>query len=210
MFKTLAFLILFFGGLVLVTLFEQNKDVEVVKGEKEEQNLVLGYCKTFERYALALAEENNLDVVKFGSSFEVLANLESGNIDYAVIGRRAYSSEISEEILEIPLEEYGWTLVSSEKGFLEYSELENLEIHTYLNEDEVLEFFSFEPNIVFHENIENALQGDLVLIHWEDFRDDFELVVPLVGDAKVEKFRNPMLYIGENMEPLEKLEVLVN
>lgn len=205
MFKTLAFILFFFGALVLITIFDQEeKEVEEIKGEKQEQNLILGYCKTFERYAHALAQENNLDLVIYGSSFDVLSNLKSGKIDYGVIGRRAYSYEINEETLEIPLKEYGFTLISSQKAFFEYSEIENLEVHTYLKNEEISDFFTFKPQITFHENIESALKGELVLIHWEDFKDDFQLVVPIEDDAKVEKFRNPMLYMHEKREPLEK------
>ncbi len=207
MLKTIAFLMIFFGGLTLITIFENNQDTEEVKGEKEEQNLILGYCKTFERYAISLAEENDLDLVKFGSSFEVLLSLKSQNIDYAVIGRRAYSNEINSEILEIPLEEYGWTLVSSKKDFFEYSDIENFEIHTYLNQQEVQNFFTSEPSVVFHEDIDSAFENGIALIHWEDFRDDFELVVPMKGENKVEKFRNPMLYIWEGAKPLGDLGI---
>lgn len=203
MLKTIAFLIIFFGALVLITIFEEKQEPEEVKGEKEEQTLVLGYCKTFERYAVELAEQNNLNLVRMNSSFDVLASLKSGNIDYAVIGRRAYSQEINDQILEIPLKEYGWTLVSSEKDFFEYSEIENYEIHTYLNQEEVQNFFSYEPSIIFHEDIDSAFKSGITLIHWEDFRDDFELVIPLIGDAKVEKFRNPMLYMTKDSPLLQ-------
>ena len=203
MLKTIAFLIIFFGALTLVTVLEGDKETEDVKGEMEGKKLILGYCKTFERYAIELAEQNDLDLVKLGSSFDVLSNLKSGNIDYAVIGRRAYTPEINEKTLEIPLKEYGWTLVSSEKDFFEYSEIENLEIHTYLKQEEVQDFFSYEPSIVYHDDIDSAFENGITLIHWEDFQDDFQLIVPLQGDAKVEKFRNPMLYMWEDTKPLD-------
>ena len=204
MLKTLIFIILFFGALTLISIFESNDTDEEVKGEVEETSLTLGYCKTFQRYALALAQENNLEVVNFGSSFEVLSKLMQGKIDYAVIGRRAYSFEIDDSILETPLKEYGWTLVSSEKNFFQYPEIVNYEIHTYLNEEEVREFFDYKPKLFFHENIESSIENEISLIHWDDFKDEFELVIPVSGDNKVEKFRNPMLYKHESAEPLAK------
>ena len=207
MLKTLAFLILFFGALTLVTLFEQDQESQEVKGEKEEQNLILGYCKTFERYAMALAEENELELIRFGSSFEVLSNLSSGNIDYAVIGRRAYSNEINSEILEIPLKEYGWTLVSVEKDFFEYSKIEEMEVHTYLDESKVKDFFSYKPSLVFHEDLESIPKEKIALIRWEDFHDDFELIIPLDGEDKIEKFRTPILYMREGTKPLENIDL---
>ncbi len=206
MLKTIGFLLLFFAGLALVTVFEQENQ-EDIKGEQEKEQLKIGYCKTFERYARSLAEENNLNLVELGSSFEVLSSLANDKIDYAVIGRRAYKHEINEQTLEIPLKEFGWTLVSSEKDFFEYSDIESLEIHTYLNEDEVSNFFPAKPKLHYHENIDEAFENGITLIHWEDFRDEFELVVPLESNNKIEKFRVPILYKDKNKEPLEKTGV---
>ncbi len=202
--KTFGFLLLFFFGLILITILNERSETEEEKGVVETESLILGYCKTFERYAVSLAEKNDLDLILFGSSFDVLANLKAGNIDYGVIGRRAYGFEINDEILEIPLEEYGWTLVSLEKGFVEYNELKDLNIATYLEEEDVLNFFSFKPNISFHENLEDALKEELVLISWEDFSDELQLVVPMEGEDKVEKFRTPMLYMHKETRELKR------
>jgi len=205
MLKTIAFLIIFFVGLTLITIFENNQDEEEVKGEKEEKKLTLAYCNDFIQDAIALAEQNDLDLKRLPNSFDVLANLKSGNIDYAVIGRRAYSDEINSEIVEIPMKEYGWTLVSSERDFVEYSDIENLEIHTYLDQEEIQDFFSYEPSFVFHEDIDSAFSSGIALISWEDFRDDFELVIPMQDDTRLEKFRTPILFMRKDARPLENL-----
>ncbi len=207
MLKTIAFLILFFGALTLVTIFEGNEEDEEVKGEKEKQNLILGYCNDFIAEAIVLAEQNDIDLVRLPSYVDVLSSLKSGEIDYAFIGRRAYGNQIDEQTLEIPLRKYGWTLVSSEEIFFEYSDIEDLEIHTYLNQEEVENFFAYEPSIVFHEDIDSAIENEIALIHWEDFRDDFQLVVPTQNGNRVEKYRTPILYMLEGTRPLGNLEL---
>ena len=206
MLKTIAFLIIFLAGLTLITIFESNQEAEDVKGEKEEQTLVLGYCNDFIEEAVALAKQNNIDSVRLPSYVDVLSSLESEEIDYAVLGRKAYQQQIDDEIIEIPLREYGWTLVSSEEIFFEYSEIENYEIHTYLNQEKVQNFFYYEPSIVFHEDIDPAIESGIALIHWEDFRNEFRLAVPMQGNSRVEKYRTPILYMRKETKPLKNLE----
>jgi hypothetical protein len=164
-----------------------------VKGEVEKQYFVLGYCETFERFAFEIRDNNEGIVLqKFPSSFDVLANLKNDKIDYGLIGRRAYSFEIDEDIKETPLQEFGFTLVSNEKGFIDYRDLKNLEIHTYLSEDIVKEFFDFQ-NITYQNKLSANLETPR-LISWEDWNDSFELFIPIENGKKVEKFRTPMLY----------------
>lgn len=211
MLKTFGFVFLFLFGLILVTVIDYNRESEEVKGEKIEENLIIGYCKTFERYAQALAQENDLDIVRLSSSGEVLSQVNSGNIDYGVIGRRAYSFEIGNHIVEKPIKELGWTLVGKEKDFVVKEELKNFEIHTYLDEQEVMNFFSLDLNITYHDDIDSAFNSEgIALIAWKDFRDEFELIVPHVkdSDAKVEKFRTPMLYMNEDVPELETEKIV--
>ncbi len=190
LFTTLACIVTFL-------FFLENKPVEDIKGEKDNVQKTLGYCETFERLAFDFARENK-DIVlkKFDSSFTVLSNLKNGNLDYAIIGRKAYAYEIDSSIQETPLQDLGFTLVSKSKGFVEYDDLKNIKIHTYLNKEDVENFIDSE-NIVFHQDLETAIELGLdstVLISWHDWDDSFQLLVPLKEGRKVEKFRTPTLY----------------
>jgi hypothetical protein len=215
MFKKIIPLIILIAVLILTPMLRQQENSGDIKGEKEEKSNVeekneekksiLGYCPTFEKYAFNLAKDNNFDLKRFESSNEVLSNLKFNNIDYGVIGRRAYSFEIDDKILEIPLEEYGFTLISPVKVFIEYSKLKDLEIHTYLKKESVEDFLGSEYNIIFHQNIEKALEKEIVLIHWEDFQDNFELFIPIETNQKVEKFRTPILYTREKPQNINSL-----
>jgi hypothetical protein len=179
--------------LALSFFYEENPQEEV-KGEKKLEQLVLGYCDTFEKYAIDLAEERDLELKKFDNSSEVLENLRTGSISYAVIGRKAYSFEINDEITEIPLEDLGHTLVAPEKDIIEYSELSNVVVHTYLEEGIVGKYLPSETEVIYHENVQEALEKGISLISWEDLNDNLNLLIPLEGHSKVVKFRTPMLY----------------
>ncbi len=176
---------------------ESEKDDGEIEGlEKDKGPLKLGYCETFSKYAEELADKNNLDLKLYNSSSFVLSALSKGKIDYAVIGRKAREYELHEGVIEKPLrDDLGYTLVSDYRDFIKYFELPNIEIHTALDQEEVEEFLSFGDNIVYHEELKDAVQeGDVVLIHWNDWNDDYKLFIPIDKTGKVEKFRTPILY----------------
>lgn len=151
--------------------------------------------ETFETYAFDLATSNDLELRKFNNSSEVLANLKAGIINYALIGRKAYTFEITDDIREVPLQNLGYTLVGPEKRIVEYSQLKDIVVHTYLDEKIVQEYLPFETEVIYYETINEILHRDVKLISWEDFKDDFNLIVPVIKDVKVTKFRTPILYM---------------
>ncbi len=181
--------------ILALSFFYKEDPQEEVKGEKKLEQLILGYCDTFEKYAIDLARGNDLELRKFKNSSEVLKNLKAGTITYAVIGRKAYSFEINDEITEIPLKELGHTLIAPEKDIIEYSELRNIVVHTYLEEEIVGKYLPSETEVIYHENIQEALEKGITLISWEDFNDDLNLLIPVEEESKVIKFRTPILYI---------------
>ena len=196
MWKGLAFFVLLASAIGLSVFFDRDIEDEV-KGETEVNLVKLGYCQTFEQFAIDIGQKNeNIVLEKLDSSFAVLSELGEGNLDYGLIGRKAYGYELAPGTQEIPLQEPGLTLISQEKGFVDYDELKNLEIHTYLEKEIVEDFFEF-GNITFHDEIEKAIEEGLnsaVLISWQDWDDDFELLIPIDEFKKVEKFRTPILY----------------
>ncbi len=199
MWKALIFLVLLISAIGISALFDNNPD-ESVKGETEVEKLILGYCETFERFAFDIEQKNeNVVLKKLDSSATVLSEVKNGDITYGLIGRKAYAFEIDSSIQEIPLLEMGLTLISDEKGFVSYEDLENMEVHTYIDEEVVNDFINSE-SIFFHDDMDTALEEGLktaVLISWQDWRDDFMLLIPIDGIKKVEKFRTPLLYTKE-------------
>lgn len=202
---TVSLIVLLFGGLVLFTVLGQREPTnQTVKGEQARQTLILGYCDTFEEYAIDFYERNrSIDLERMDSTSTVLEMLMNDQIDYGVVGRRAYSHEIDEDFVEIPLEDFGYTLVANELGIIEYSDLQFHKIHTALEREIVENFFSFDTKrVIYHDNLEDALAGNITLINWEDWNDELFLLIPLENGTKVEKFRTPILYMKKDTPKL--------
>jgi len=159
----------------------------------------LGYCPTMESQALEIAEERNVELVEIGSAGEVLQALENGNIDEGLVGRKAKNYEIGDATNEEILES-GNTLVSRDKDVAHINDLSYLNIHTYLNEEEVEKLLKKNYNINFYESKEEVRskirEGEVALISWDDWEDEFELIVVMSGEEnkKAEDFRGVFLY----------------
>ncbi len=163
---------------------------------QNEQKIKLGYCPTMKEKAISLSEKENYKLIRLGSASEVLSALNNHQIDKALIGRKAKKYEISKDVKETILES-GYTLVSNNKKFIDYSQLPYLEIYTYLSEDIAENLISHNSKIIYlskQEAINKILQGKIVLISWEDWRDDFELIVAIDGNEKIKDFRGVVLY----------------
>jgi hypothetical protein len=158
-------------------------------GNVVEEKIKLGYCPTMKEDAKTLSEKENYELVEFLSASEVLFALKNNQIDKAVIGRKAKLNEISIDTKETVLES-GYTLVSNKKDFIDYSQNFSIEIYTYLEEE-----FDFPVIKTSKEEVlEKVKEGKVALIYWEDWNDDFELVVVMNGNEKVKEFRGAFLY----------------
>lgn len=185
-------------GIVLISIFLFVKPFltgEVVSSDNGEK-IKLGYCPTMYEEALKMAEENNYKLREFGSASATLASLKNKQIDNALIGRKANQHEINSDINEKVIDS-GYTLVSNKKEFIDYSELSELEIYTYLSKDITKELIPENSNISYLEKdevSEKINQGERALISWKDWEDGFELFVVTEENKKVEDFRGVFLY----------------
>ncbi|MEX0920789.1 MAG: hypothetical protein WDZ62_00820 [Candidatus Pacearchaeota archaeon] len=165
-------------------------------GEVVSQEIKLGYCPTMQEDTEILVEKENYKLIRFNSASEVLLALNNGEIDKGLIGRKAKGFELSKDIKETILES-GYTLVSNKKGFVEYSQLENYKIYTYLPKDITKKLIDRNSKITYltkEESLKKINEGEIVLISWDDWRDDFELIVVMNGSEKVKDFRGSFLY----------------
>ncbi|MEX0920079.1 MAG: hypothetical protein WDZ69_00680 [Candidatus Pacearchaeota archaeon] len=193
-------IILVFGALILaLAFFFVAKPVftgQIFLFENSDK-LVLGYCPTMLEDAGVLSEMNDYELVKFDSSSEVLHSLNNGQIDFGLIGRKAKNHEVSGEISEEVLKS-GYTLISNEKRFVEYRDLQFIEIHTYLPESVVNSLVPSSSNVVYHDSIAGATskisEDNVVLISWDGWEDEFELLIVIDGGEKVKDFRGAFLY----------------
>ncbi len=185
-------------AILLISLFLIIKPSfmgKVVSSDNEEK-IKLGYCPTMGEEAEKIAKENNYKLIKFGSASETLANLDNELIDKALIGRKAKKYELSEGIKEVTLES-GYTLVSNKKSFIPYSQLDNQKIYTYLSTDIINELVpgNSQINYLTKEKVSEKInQGKIALISWDDWKENFELIVVVSGNEKVQDFRGAFLY----------------
>ncbi len=160
---------------------------QVIKEQK-----ILGYCPTMASEAQLLAEEHSYLLREFDSASIVLRNLKSKEIDYALIGRKAYAHELSQCTNEMILKS-GFTLVSNQRGFIDVSQLNNFIIYAPEGFNELN-----LSNTGFYSTKQEAIklinQRKIVLISWEDWQDDFELIIAMNGSEKARDFRGAFLY----------------
>jgi len=154
----------------------------------------LGYCPTMESLAKDIEEKNNnIRVYEYQDASQVLNNLKIKKIDVALVGRLSKDYEVSKDVKERRLDS-GLTFVSSSKTFLDLSQIPLYKIHTYLSPEDISNYVSLE-NVVFYDSLKDiSLENNLVLIDWNDFKEEHELVVILDKDVKVKKYRLPVFY----------------
>jgi hypothetical protein len=175
--------------------------------------LNIGYCPTMKPYVDNLIILNNelnifddINFINFGSSAEVLSQLNQNNIDLAIVGRIALKNELIEKN-EIKLKK-SYTLISKEKAFIDYSILDTLEIHTYLAQDITNIYFPKNKNIIYYNSLEEIPKNNIIFIDWDDFYDDMQLLIPMINNQKVIDFRIPVIYY--NNEKHTHINQLIN
>ena len=192
-------------AVIVLAVFMMSEDAE---SEVEVSVVRLGYCPTMQEVAENIQWSGPVVLVKFGSAAEVLKGLGSGSIDVALIGRVAKSSEVG-SAQERRLGS-GFTLVNGVKMTVHSSELKDMRVHTYLNE-EITHSMLPESDIVFHDDILSASgygPGEAMLMSWDDYEDKYELFVVIDDIGKDMRFRIPVLY--SLAYDLDKFEVVVD
>jgi hypothetical protein len=196
---TCFFLGVVFLFLIIFFIFNNTNNLEEDNfAEKKVINLTVGYCPTMKTEALNYASDNNYLSVEYDSANNVLYALNKNEINFALIGRKAKSSEINSNIQEKVLKS-GLTLINKEKKVIDLSQLKKTKVYTNLDRNTVSQNFLFDLNIVYYENKNTILQkafseNSPILILWDDWVDDYELLVVYEGSNKVKEFRGCFLY----------------
>jgi len=185
-------------GLAILTGCSQGTQENSVTGNvvvSEPAKPRIGFCPTMLPYALAINENDEFELVSLGSSSEALLELKESRIDLALIGRKAKTHEVLQEIKEIRLME-GYTLITETQRTITKEELRGIEIHTHVDAETTGMMFGEEQKIVFHETLEEAKSQGIekaVLINWNEY-NDYELLVIYDGPRKDLRFRAPRIY----------------
>lgn len=187
--KIVIFILLLF--LILFLIINNNKESNVILEKK-----YLGYCPTMKEYAINLSKENNYSLIEFENAAQVLENLNNKKIDFGLIGRKAKNIEINEDI-SLEILKSGYTLINKDRNFIDVSNISNIEVFTYLSDKDVLNNFNYLNIIYFDQfqEIYDLLKEDkVILISWDDWENDFELLVVYDGNLKFKDFRGSFLY----------------
>ncbi len=182
--------------LTLLLIIKPSFTGFAVYSENSNEKIKLGYCPTMQEEAISLSEKENYELVKFDYAIDVLYALKNKQIEKGLIGRKAERYEISKDVKETILES-GYTLVSKQGGFIDFSQLVNYEIYTSLSESIAESLAPKDSKIIYLTNeevINKISEGRIVLISWEDWQDNFQLIVVMKGNEKVKDFRGVFLY----------------
>ncbi|MGM5484668.1 MAG: hypothetical protein ACQEP1_02230 [Nanobdellota archaeon] len=166
-----------------------------VTGESPKEEIIFGHCPTMSVIAENIASENErLSLKRYPHTSAALSALNKGEVDIALVGRVAKDNELGNAV-ERRLRE-GLTLVGDEKRFISLRNLEETEVHTAVSKDKVEEYLPERTEVVYHDSTAKAIEdGDVVLLDWVDYTDDFGLVIPVDNNMnKIERFRIPVLY----------------
>lgn len=167
-----------------------------VYSEGSNEKIKLGYCPTMQKDAIEVAEEENYELIDFRAASAVLSALNNEQIDKGMIGRKAKQHEINSGINEKVIES-GYTLVTNKKSYINYFQLTDIEIYTYLSKSVAEDLIPENSQIVYldkGEVFEKIYQGKFALISWDDWKERFELAVVVNGNEKVKDFRGVFLY----------------
>ncbi len=179
------------------------------------EKIRLAFCPTMTPFAQDI--RNNIDTVQLlpgNSAAMVLQMLKRGMVESVLIGRTAKSYELGNGIKYKRLKE-GITLIYKDKTSIYKDKLKDIPVMTYLNKDSLGKIANYFTKIAYTKSRDDCLNGDLsipILIDWRDFRDSFELLIPIDERGKLPEFRAPIIYYSEkvNNDLIENIYKIIN
>ena len=178
------------------------------------KKIKLSFCPTMQPYAKIISDNNkNIILNPSSSAANVLNMLNQGIVNVALIGREAYSCEISSDIEKFRLKN-GYTIVYNKKILIPEEKLYEIPIKTYLSEDTVKKVLPNHKNILYFNTFKecHTKHDELpMLINWKDFSDEFKLLIPVNSNGnKTPIFRAPILYYRKELREKIKKEIVAN
>ena len=167
---------------------EKNPKSKVIK---------VGHCPTMGEHISKINPKLDFSPMPFGAAAEALYYLNNGLIDVALIGRKAEKEEFNG--YERKLKD-GYTLINLQaKQMVPKHLLPSLEVHTYIKPEIAREYFPELKAIHFDKDLSESIErGKIILIDWDDWQDNFFLLIPVEDDyQKVKKYRTPFLYSND-------------
>lgn len=158
----------------------------------------IAYCPTMQCYIdnATKNKEVGIEFIALSSAAQVLSQLQAGLVDGVIIGRRAKSFEINEDTNFLKFQD-GVTLINKSKRGIDKNSLKAIDVLTYLSKEEVSTVETLFLSVEFRSSLEECLQDEKerpIIINWNDFSDELELLIPRTESGKMAEFRAPVLY----------------
>ncbi len=174
----------------------------------------IAYCPTMEPYILKLQEQlPEINFIAMPSAGMVLSELKNHRIDGVIIGRPAYTYELDSNTKFVRFRK-GKTLVYQTKIAIDDNKLKELKVITYLNREDIKDYLPLFKSIDYYSSLHACLSFNLeipILIDFEDFSDNFQLLIPVNARGKNPMFRAPVLYHHQIDDGLvEKMSALLD
>ncbi len=174
----------------------------------------IAYCPTMQPYADLISKNvKEVEMLEGNAAASVLAALRTGQVDGVLIGRNAKEYEIDEETHFARLKK-GITLVYMQKAMVDENQLSTIPVKTYLEKDKVGDMIQYFQSVDWRDSFEDCFKDGLdipALIDWDDYRDNFELLIPVNRFGKTPVFRAPVIYYKNiNESTIEKIGKAVN
>ncbi len=164
---------------------------------RENERVKIAFCPTMGVFMEELNSISEIEQVPVPSAGQALFLLKSGAVDGTIIGRYAKRRELSGGSEFVKLRG-GQTLVYLQKSGIPVEALKDVQVITYLSPESIRHLSGFFKSVEHLESLEECLKYGLeipVIIDWNDYRDDFELLIPVNRRGeKVFEFRAPVLY----------------
>ncbi len=155
----------------------------------------IAYCPTMKPFANKI-KTNQIQMIPMQSAAQVLSMLKNDEVDGVLIGRYAKNRELDSSTKR-QIFKTGVTLIHSMKQGIDVKQLKRIPIKTYLPKNKIKQILPLLGKIEFYDSFESCLADGWdtpVLIDWKDYRDEFELLIPMNSSGKIPVFRAPVLY----------------
>ncbi len=169
----------------------------------------ISYCPTMTPYIEKISSEiEGIKLLPASSAAEALYLLQTKYAQGIIIGRVAKKSEIPDEIFAYRLKD-GKTLIYRQKVVVNIKNLKHVDVYTYLSRNSLKDVEILFRSVTFFDTLDECLRDDLetpVLVDWQDYRDEFELLIPVNESGKIPYFRAPIFYYYRDTTTKKVLE----
>ena len=157
----------------------------------------IAFCPTMDPYAEKIANSfQDVKMLEGSAAASVLAALREGQVDGVLIGRKAKAYEIDEKTQFEKLKG-GITLVYLQKAAVDEGQLSTIPVKTYLKKERLANIEQLFKSVEYRDSFKACFEDGLeipAIIDWDDYRDDFGLLIPMNRYGKTPIFRAPVLY----------------